>query len=102
MTNTNAQQQTNRDAQHAKMTAAFAVVDPTCQGRDWKAPIDTYGSPAVFERLCTQLNVTLDDVLEAIRFFTATEPTVTREPSPAGEILRIRADGYRKGPAGDH
>lgn len=87
---------------HAKMTAAFAVVDPTCPGRDWKAPIDTYGSPAVLERLCTQLNVTLGDVLESIRFFTATEPTVTREQTAAGEILRIKADGYRKGPAGDH
>lgn len=99
---TNANTATDLDAYEARMSAAFAVVDPTCAsiGRDWRAPIDTFGSPAVFEKLCNSLNVTIDDVLEAIRFYTATEPTVTREQTAAGEIMRIKADGYRKGPAG--
>jgi hypothetical protein len=83
------------------LKAAFQLVE---NKKDWKAPIESY--------------VTTDEVkivAEAIKFFTATVAhfdyigiyTVTEQPlstcrfQPGVHIMKVRADGYRKGPAGD-
>lgn len=66
----------------------------------WKNPIDSY---------CTASE--LNKVYEAIRFFTGTEPTFNYVGPIFGNenrfkkgdlIFKVRADGYRLGPAGDH
>jgi hypothetical protein len=69
----------------------------------WKNPINSY---------CTTDEVKL--VAEAIHFFTATEAhfdyigIVLQKQADAtrfkigDHIMKVRADGYRKGPAGDH
>jgi hypothetical protein len=89
----------------AKMERAFSIVDPsaggTVAGRSWREEIHTFGTSSALDAHCRHLGVTFDDVLEAIRFYTATEPRVTREPSADGaELVHIRAEGYRNGPAG--
>lgn len=42
----------------------------------------------------------INTALDAIRFFTATEPTVER--LPGSDDFLITSEGYRAGPAGDH
>ena len=74
---------------------AFGLVkDPA----DWKAPIDAF--------LPDFPSGLIDQVIAGIRFYTATEPTVTPETVRSGTLrlkgFRITADGYRAGPAGDH
>lgn len=71
-----------------QMECAFHDV---CNPDDWKAPIDAYlnNDPDY-----------IDQVVAAIVFFTATEPVL--DYSPEKVSVRITADGYRRGPAGDH
>ena len=73
------------DVTRKTLSDAFDMIrDPS----DWRAPIDQ------------QFDMMPEDVdmyCEAIRFFTATEPTVMVLSN--GET-RIKADGYRAGPAG--
>ena len=57
---------------------------------DWKAPIDT----TIHEE---SVEYTMDFLCYAVRFMTATEAHISREP---GGMLRVRAAGYRNGPAG--
>ncbi len=89
---------------HDTMLAAFNVVDPTRSAfgiypaLDWKAPIALSGSHGAIEYVCKHHKVTLSDVLESVEYFTATAAVVIEE----GELLHIRAPGYRAGPAGDH
>ena len=55
----------------------------------WKDPIDAF--------------VYSDDIIltaQAIRFYTVTEPVLERTHNP--KWFRIKAAGYRQGPAGDH
>jgi len=73
--------------------------------QDWRDPIDSY---------CTTEEAKA--VKAAIEFYTATVPIFDyigecQGQSPNGPlarfkngdlILKVRADGYRKGPAGDH
>ena len=60
------------------------VADP----KDWKAPILAYIRKE-----------DLDGVLEAVRFYTATEAVYV---DLYNGWVQVRADGYRRGPAGDH
>jgi hypothetical protein len=99
-------------AEHAKKLAAAGVLSAADAGRaSWKDPI----SALVLESELRVGGVSIDDVVEAIRFYTATEPTFTAERigHRAGDSARfimepsrpgwwVRADGYRAGPAGDH
>jgi len=92
-----------------ELTAAFELVQ---NPNDWKAPIDGY---------CTTDEV--KTVAAAIEFFTATKPhfdylrkvdadfltalVANRTPKNhrlhfGDHIMKVRADGYRAGPAGDH
>ncbi len=72
-----------------ELEAAFTLVhDPA----DWKAPI----CAAVKGE---QVNV----VVEAVKHFTATIPSVTYRETPAhGITFLIQSVGYRMGPAGDN
>jgi hypothetical protein len=83
------------NAKRAHLKVAFDIV---CDARDWKAPISISAAIGLWDRLCAQLGVTTEDVVESIGFFTATQATVVR----ANGEIRITAPGYRNGPAGDH
>jgi hypothetical protein len=98
---------TAANARQAKLEQAWKLADPTCKelDRDWKDPININGTELAIENACKGLGVTLHDVLTAIEHFTATMPKVERwrERKLAGaRMIRITADGYRAGPAGDH
>ncbi len=75
----------------AELNDAFARVRPTSH---WKDPID-----ATVTFVLPEADIPL--MKFAVAFFTATEATITPVP---GESLtfRVTADGYRRGPAGDH
>jgi hypothetical protein len=85
---------------HDALKAAFELVETK---GDWKAPIESY---------CTTDEVKI--IAEAIKFFTATEAHfdyIGVYSTPDGgatrfkvgdHIMKVRADGYRKGPAGDN
>ena len=92
--------QTESDEKLEQMHTAFSLVDPTCErlGRDWKDEIYTYGSEDVMLKTMADMGVTLADVLNSITFFTAAKPRV----NVISGVMHIVADGYRKGPAGDH
>jgi len=94
------------NSHHAIMEKAWSVVDPSCggvvPGRTWKDPIDTSGTPNVVNALLRHQGVTLGQVLASIEYFTATKPRMSYENRKGVEVMRITADGYRKGPAGDH
>lgn len=77
------------------MKTAFDVV---CDAQDWKNPIKISADVGLWARLCKQLGITTENVIESIEFFTATQATVV---TVNGEI-RITAPGYRNGPASDH
>jgi hypothetical protein len=85
---------------------------PTCA-----TPTCSYETPFTTERYCVScLSEAFDAVAEpddvrgplglvevthaAIVFYTATVPT--HEPTRRAGFLRLRAHGYRAGPAGDH
>jgi hypothetical protein len=71
------------------MERAFDLVKPR---PDWKAAIDAY----VRESDLARANVTIDNVRDAIVYYTATDATVQQ----AGGGYRVWAIGYRMGPAG--
>ena len=83
---------------YKQLCDAFDLVK---DGEHWKNPIDS---------LCTTEEVAA--VAAAIWYFTATKPIFdyigkveTSEHKRFKEnqhIMKVRADGYRRGPAGDH
>lgn len=77
---------------HDKMKRAFEVVAP----KDWRSAIDWRASQDTMRKRLAVAGVTLDDVCEAVVYFTATVPSVTHE----GSCVVVRAAGYRAGPAG--
>ena len=66
-----------------------SVYSAVADKEDWKAPIDVV--------IPTK---DLPITLEAIEFFTATKPEVIRSKNPG--VVRVKSEGYRVGPAGDH
>lgn len=65
------------------------VFDRIKDPADWKAPI-----------LATCPGEAVTVVVEAIKFFTATVPTVSLDTRTMTYV--IESEGYRMGPAGDH
>lgn len=66
--------------------------DKVCDKTDWKRPIDS---------VCRSQDVPI--VADAIQYFTATEAHFDYLGVVNGNhMLKVRADGYRRGPAGDH
>lgn len=72
----------------AELAAAFSRV---CDPDDWRAPISAWVSAG-----------TIDVVIAAIEFFTATEPKVAGLGVMVGKpgMVLVEAVGYRAGPAG--
>ncbi len=83
------------NAKRDHLKVAFDVV---CNPLDWKGSISVSAEIALWDRLCAQLGITTEDVVESVAFFTATQATVVVENG----VIRITAPGYRMGPAGDH
>lgn len=75
-----------------EMGEAFNALLYMAAQKDWKAPIDIVIRKGVFEE---------ELIKDAIYYFTATEATISDAPDPGGPKIRIKAIGYRKGPAGD-
>lgn len=73
----------------ARMRAAFDLVAPA---HDWRASIDAYVSDDALDAA----SLSLAEIADSVMFFTATEATLTR----TGHGWRVRAVGYRNGPAG--
>jgi len=70
-----------------ELSDAFdAISDPD----DWKGPIDRVIPKAEFEK-----------AYAAIEFYTATKASCSIY-NEIHQLVRIRAAGYRAGPAGDH
>ena len=109
------------DTHKARMERAFRLVDPAERARElvergiipesaaasvsWRDEI----AAVVTDEQLAEARVTIDDVKQSIAFFTATEAYCFREAVgslPWVAFLRcvggwmVRADGYRKGPAG--
>lgn len=77
------------NAQHATMLKAFKLVENPV---DWKAPIRAI---VTVETLTAQ-HLTIEQVLEAVVYFTATNPRLV----PLLGCYRVESIGYRAGPAG--
>jgi len=75
------------------VNAAWALVAPPTH---WKDAVDA----TVPNEALHALGATVDDLMVAVEFITATTPTVT--PLPDLDSVRVTAAGYRAGPAGDH
>jgi hypothetical protein len=85
------------NARKVRMEAAFALVSPEKFGaKDWRCPIKAY---VTYETLAAA-NVTIEEVKEAVAFFTATEATVKELPGGPFAGYGVTAMGYRAGPAG--
>lgn len=69
------------------LATAFDLVS---NKKDWKAPIS-------YDHVKTELK---ELVAAAVEFYTATEATF--EPSGVEGYWKVKAAGYRAGPAGDH
>ncbi|MCW7072100.1 MAG: hypothetical protein OCU12_07240 [Methanophagales archaeon] len=72
----------------AELKATFdAIADPD----DWRGPIAAWIYPNDFRRAA-----------DAVEFYTATTLRVMGGPQPLTGCILVEADGYRRGPAGDH
>lgn len=86
------------DLRADKLETAFQLVQPATH---WKDPIDA----RVGTDTMSVANLRLVDIVESIEFHTATLPRVSVlgfDPKGKGLIYSFKADGYRRGPAGDH
>lgn len=81
-----------KDPHHAKMRKAWALVSP----KDWRDPVDWRASEDVVDRVLVERGLKLDDVAEAISYFTATDAKIVRRNG----LIIVTAVGYRNGPAG--
>lgn len=76
-----------------RMNAIFAIV--TRNMDNWKDPIRGY----ITEADMTVNNWTVEDVVDAVDYFTATKAKVVAENYPGDEGYRVTAPGYYNGPA---
>ena len=82
----NAQVVTTQGFTRGQLLEAFnRMTDPA----DWRGPISVWVKGE---------GITI--AVEAIKFFTATEPTVSLNMTQM--LYLIESEGYRNGPAGDH
>ncbi len=87
------------ETRYARMAVAFSLVSP----KDWRAPIECRVSIAKLE----EVGVTIEEVKEAIMYFTATSATARysdgtflMHETGEGPGYSVTAKGYRAGPAG--
>lgn len=81
-----------RDTQTGRDKAREEAFDRVKNKKDWKAPINIV--------IPTPTDREIADIAEAISHYTSTEAAF--EPGPKPGTIRVRAVGYRMGPAGDH
>lgn len=80
------------NAKKARLEAAFRLVSP----EDWRAPIKAF---VTLETL-NAANVTIEEVTEAVAYFTATVAKTKFLPYGPFAGYGVTAKGYRAGPAG--
>ena len=78
-----------------RMTAAVNLV---ANETDWKKPV----LALVSNKMLQAAGLSIEDVAEAVAFFTATVAKVTPAGTSDGPGYFVTAVGYRAGPAGDH
>ena len=83
-------------ADRDRLKKAFDLV---CDPDDWRKKIDKTLYLDSKGKV-VETGVTIDEVREAIVFFTATEPTAKEVPASVGIAVRVTSVGYRAGPAG--
>ena len=95
-------------AKHAVALAKAGLISAACAATvTWKAPIGAL----ILDVEIEAAGLTIDDVRDAIEFYTATKATTRRAPigKRSGQCdgegrmgYLVTAEGYAKGPAGDH
>ena len=83
------------------METYFAAVRPA----DWKAAINAVVTETGLKALtfgARDVTAALDNIREAVAFYTATEATITPIVLDGEKAYRVTAAGYRMGPVGDH
>lgn len=75
------------ESEIAELDAIFSAIQNPA---DWREPIAAWIAPAAFAKAA-----------EAVSFYTATALRVVGM-RPLDGWLYVEADGYRRGPAGDH
>jgi len=75
-----------------KYLAIFNIVTENMD--DWK---DVIERAYITDKVIEENEWTVEDVIEAVEFFTASTPTLVKENYPGDEGYRIDADGYRLG-----
>ena len=75
-----------------------AAFDKVKNPNDWKGPIDTVLDFEPSHDLAEELNI----IQDAVEFHTATQADLSGVPDSDRVRIRVRAKGYRMGPAGDH
>ena len=84
--------------EETRLAFAWSIIMPP-QFRSWKAPISVSMSASVLRALET-IGMSFDVLAEACEHYTATE--LRMEPGDVPGAVRLVADGYAAGPAGDH
>lgn len=95
-------------AKHARLLADRGIISASAAATvTWKAPIGAL----ILDVELADAGLSIDDVIEAIEFYTATRATVQRAPIGRRSAQSdgdgrmgylVTADGYARGPAGDH
>ena len=78
-----------------RMATAFNLV---ANETDWKQPI----AALVSDKMLRTSGLSIENVAEAVMYFTATIAKVTAAGTSDGSGYFVTAVGYRDGPAGDH
>jgi len=78
-----------------RMNAIFEIL--TRNMDHWKDPIRGY----ITEADMAVNKWTVEDIIDAVDYFTATTAEVVFENYPGDEGYRVESVGYRNGPAGD-
>ena len=84
---------------YARLEFAWSILNPRVHCGTWKAPIDIGASQGALDALAS-IGMTFDALADACEFYTAT--TLRIESGEVPGALRLVADGYAAGPAGDH
>ena len=82
-----------------RLAFAWGILNPHRRTGSWKAPVCVGASQAALDALAG-IGMTVEVLGEACEFYTGTSLRV--EPGEVPGAVRLVADGYAAGPAGDH
>lgn len=85
--------------EQTRLAFAWSILSPVHRTGSWKGRIEIGASTAAIKALET-IGMGVDVLAEACEFYTATSLRV--EPGEVPGAVRLVADGYAAGPAGDH